>query len=42
VADDDEPITDKIARLQAELLAEFDEGRRLEQVIRVRLADLAR
>jgi len=42
VADDGEPIADKIARLQAELLAEFDEGRRLEQVIRAHLADLAR
>nr|MBA3311090.1 N-6 DNA methylase [Nocardioidaceae bacterium] len=41
VADDGEPIADKIARLQAELLAEFDEGRRLEQVISSRLAELA-
>jgi type I restriction enzyme M protein len=37
VADDGEPIADKIARLQAELLAEFDEARLLEQVIRERL-----
>lgn len=37
VAGDGEPIADKIARLQAELLAEFDEGRRLERIIRERL-----
>jgi len=42
VVDDGEPIADKIVRLQAELLADFDEGRRLEQVIRVRLADFSR
>ncbi len=41
VADDGDPIADKIARLQAELLAEFDEGQRLEQDIRSRLAELA-
>lgn len=37
VADDGEPIADKIARLQAELLAEFDKGQRLEQHLRERL-----
>jgi type I restriction enzyme M protein len=41
VADDGEPIAEKIARLQAELLEEFDEGRRLEQVLRARLNSLA-
>jgi hypothetical protein len=40
VADDGEPIADKIARLQAELLAEFEDGRRLEKVLRGRLAQL--
>lgn len=39
---DDEPINEKIARLQAELLAEFEEGDRLEQLIRERLMGLAR
>ncbi len=34
VADEGEPIVDKIARLQKQLLAEFDEGRRLEEVLR--------
>lgn len=34
---DDEPIEEKIARLQKELLAEFDEGSRLEALIRERL-----
>jgi type I restriction enzyme M protein len=33
VEDDGEPIVDKIARLQKELLAEFDEGRRLESQV---------
>ena len=33
-ADDGEPITEKIARLQVELIAEFDEGRRLEEAVR--------
>jgi type I restriction enzyme M protein len=40
VEEDGEPIVEKIARLQKELLAEFDEGRRLEQVIRERLDSL--
>ncbi len=40
-ADDGEPIAEKIARLRAELLAEFDEGRRLEQVLRARISALA-
>ncbi len=34
---DDEPIDEKIARLQKELFAEFEEGRRLEEIIRCRL-----
>jgi type I restriction enzyme M protein len=38
--DDGEPVADKIARLQKELLAEFDEGGRLEEVIRERLTAL--
>jgi type I restriction enzyme M protein len=33
-ADDGEPIAEKIARLHSELLAEFDEGRRLEEAVR--------
>jgi type I restriction enzyme M protein len=37
VADDGEAIGDKIARLQAELFAEFAEGRRLERVLTERL-----
>jgi type I restriction enzyme M protein len=41
LADDGEPIADKIARLQAELLAEFDEGRRLEEVVREQLRNLS-
>ena len=41
VEDDGEPVADKIARLQKELLIEFDEGRRLEAVIRERLSPLA-
>jgi type I restriction enzyme M protein len=40
VADDGEPIADKIARLQAQLLAEFDEGFRLERIVRGRLSEL--
>jgi len=40
VADDGEPIADKIARLQAQLLAEFDEGLRLERIVRGRLSEL--
>ena len=40
VEDDGEPIADKIARLQKDLLAEFDEGQRLEQVIRERLSTI--
>jgi len=42
VADDGELIAYKIARLQTELLAEFDEGRRLEDAVRSALAQLAR
>jgi type I restriction enzyme M protein len=34
---DDEPIDDKIDRLTKELLAEFDEGARLEEILRSRL-----
>lgn len=37
---DDEPIDEKIARLQKELFAEFEEGRRLEEIIRERLRGL--
>jgi len=37
VADDGEPIAGKIARLQAELLTEFDEGRRLEEAVKTAL-----
>ncbi len=42
VAGDGEPIAEKVGRLQAELLAEFDEGRRLEAVVRAQLQLLAR
>lgn len=38
---DDEPVADKIARLQGELLAELDEGNRLEQTVRSRLKGLS-
>ena len=41
VEDDGEPIDQKLARLRAELLAEFDEADRLEQVIRERLKELS-
>ena len=37
VADDDEPISEKIARLTTELYAEFDLGRALEATVRERL-----
>jgi type I restriction enzyme M protein len=37
VEDDGEPIEEKLARLRAQLLAEFDEADRLEKVIRRRL-----
>ena len=40
VEDDGEPIEEKIARLKAELFAEFENGRRLEESIRSRLEDL--
>lgn len=40
VEDDGEPVDEKIARLTKELYAEFDEGRRLEAVIRERLDGL--
>jgi type I restriction enzyme M protein len=38
--DDGEPIEEKLARLRSQLLAEFDEADRLEQVIRTRLKGL--
>jgi type I restriction enzyme M protein len=34
VEDDGEPIEEKIARMKAELFSAFDEGRRLEALIR--------
>lgn len=37
IEDDGEPIEEKLTRLRTQLLAEFDEADRLEQVIRVRL-----
>ena len=37
---DDEPIANKVARLEGELIAEFDEGRRLELLIRSQLGEL--
>jgi type I restriction enzyme M protein len=40
VADDGEPIEDKLHRLRAQLLAELDESDRLQTVIRERLAGL--
>ena len=40
VEEDDEPIDEKIVRLQKELFDEFEEGRRLENVIRERLGKL--
>lgn len=39
--DDGEPIDEKLARLRAELLAEFDEADRLERMIRQRLEELS-
>jgi type I restriction enzyme M protein len=41
VEQDGEPIDDKIARLTEELYAEFDEGRRLEEVVRTRLRSVS-
>ena len=41
VEDDGEPIEEKIARVKAELFAEFDDGRRLEELIRAKLGPLA-
>jgi type I restriction enzyme M protein len=38
--DDGEPATDRIARLTAELYAEFDRGHELEEVLRSRLGGL--
>ena len=38
---DDEPVTEKIARLTAELYAEFDRGRELENLVRARLGQLS-
>ncbi len=40
--DDGEPIDQKLARLRTQLLAEFDEANRLEQIIRQRLEGLVR
>ena len=40
VEDDGEPIDEKLTRLRTELLAEFDEADRLEQIIRERLQGL--
>jgi len=40
IEDDGEPIDDKLARLRKQLLAEFDEADRLENVIRERLKGL--
>jgi type I restriction enzyme M protein len=40
VEDDGEPIDEKLARLRAQLLAEFDEADRLEKIIRDRLKSL--
>lgn len=40
IEDDGEPIEDKLARLRAQLLAEFDEADRLGQIIRQRLEGL--
>jgi type I restriction enzyme M protein len=40
--DDGEPIDQKLARLRAQLLTEFDEANRLEQIIRQRLEGLTR
>jgi type I restriction enzyme M protein len=37
---DDEPVSEKIARLTAELYAEFDRGRDLESTVRACLADV--
>jgi type I restriction enzyme M protein len=39
---DDEPILDKIERLTKELLAEFDRGLELEQVVRSKIESLRR
>jgi len=40
--DDGEPIDEKLARLRAQLLAEFEEADRLEKIIRERLEGLVR
>ena len=40
IENDGEPIEEKLARLRSQLLAEFDEADRLEQVIRTRLKGL--
>ena len=42
IEDDGEPIDEKLARLRAQLLAEFDEADRLEKIIRQRLEGLIR
>lgn len=38
--DEDEPLAERVAKLQKALYAEFDEGRRLEQVVRDQLKGL--
>jgi type I restriction enzyme M protein len=38
---DDEPASEKIARLTSELYAEFERGRELESVVRSRLENLS-
>lgn len=42
IEDDGEPIDEKLARLRKQLLAEFEEADRLEQIIRQRLDGLIR
>ena len=40
IEDDGEPIEEKLTRLRMQLLTEFDEADRLEQIIRTRLNGL--
>ena len=40
VEEDGEPVEEKLSRLRAELLSEFDTSHKLEQLIRLRLSDL--
>ena len=40
--DDSEPVEDKLVRLRAQLLAEFEEGHRLEEIVRKRLASVVK